>query len=249
MTAFPPVLIHYLYHSGFAVEIADLMLVFDYYKGDIGPDKPLMSKGEAICDRLKSHKQALVLVSHSHFDHFNPAIFDWLDAKPDISFILSYDIDKKRTKGTCYFVRPYEELEVDGVKISVFGSTDIGVSFLTEVEGISLFHAGDLNWWHWPEESTKEELTEAELQFKSEVSRLLGRQIDIMFFPVDPRLKEHYYIGGEYMIRNVRPSLFVPMHFAHNTDITEKFADLMAGSGTGTAVISSRGQTISFIKK
>ncbi|HOB19998.1 MAG TPA: MBL fold metallo-hydrolase [Candidatus Atribacteria bacterium] len=249
MAPFPPVQIHYLYHSGFAVEISDYMLIFDYYRGDIGPEKPLSAYGRAIIDRLKDYKQVLVFASHSHFDHFNPAIFDWLDAKPDIKYILSYDIDRAEAKGTCYFVRPYEELEVAGVKISVFGSTDIGVSFLTEVEGIKLFHAGDLNWWHWPEESTEAELTEAELQFKNEVSRLACRQIDIMFFPVDPRLKEHYYIGGEYIIRNVRPSLFVPMHFAHKTGITERFAKLMAGSGTETAVISSRGQTLSYIKK
>ena len=31
-------------------------------------------------------------------------------------------------------------------------STDEGVAFLVEVNGVVIYHAGDLNWWHWDEE-------------------------------------------------------------------------------------------------
>ena len=47
---------------------------------------------------------------------------------------------------------PMKNLSLKGVKIKAFGSTDIGISFLVSVDGVDIFHAGDLNWWHWWDE-------------------------------------------------------------------------------------------------
>ena len=42
-----------------------------------------------------------------------------------------------------------EEITVDNMKIKTLESSDIGVAFLIEIEGKVIYHAGDLNWWHW----------------------------------------------------------------------------------------------------
>ena len=50
-------------------------------------------------------------------------------------------------KGDCY--------ADDVLRVHAFGSTDVGISFLVEAEGKKIFHAGDLNNWHWMDEAVK----------------------------------------------------------------------------------------------
>lgn len=45
----------------------------------------------------------------------------------------------------------------DVLRVHAFGSTDVGISFLVEAEGKKIFHAGDLNNWHWMDESSEVE--------------------------------------------------------------------------------------------
>ena len=54
----------FLDHSGFLVELADVCLLFDWWKGALPPlpEKPLA-----------------VFVSHRHEDHFSPAVFSLAD--------------------------------------------------------------------------------------------------------------------------------------------------------------------------
>ena len=54
------------------------------------------------------------------------------------------------------------------LRIQAFGSTDVGISFLIHLQGKSIFHAGDLNNWHWSEESTEQEIRKAEGPKKDE---------------------------------------------------------------------------------
>ena len=59
-------------------------------------------------------------------------------------------------------------------------SSDDGVSFLVDAEGLSIYHAGDLNWWHWEGENSIKENKEAELIYKKEIDKLLRREIKNM---------------------------------------------------------------------
>ena len=52
----------YIQHSGFSVDFADMMLVFDYWMGEI---------------TIPEDKPVYVFVSHAHHDHFNEEIFEW----------------------------------------------------------------------------------------------------------------------------------------------------------------------------
>lgn len=243
--------VHYLYHSAFAVETKNHFLVFDYFKDSFGADDYTLENGLISKEFLKDKKNILVFSSHSHHDHFNPTILDWDEENPNIKYILSSDIIIKNPKNNYYRISQYEDLLLKDsdlpteVYVKAYGSTDIGISFLVKVDGITLFHSGDLNWWHWKEDSIEEKKS-AEENFKSEIDLLKNESIDIAFFPVDPRLEEFYSLGGEYFIDKIKPKIFLPMHFGNAVDITKSFADKVSSYPTKTIVINHRGEEFNF---
>ena len=65
------------------------------------------------------------------------------------------------------------------------------------------------------------------------------RRPDVVFFPVDARLKGPYDDGALEFIEAFRPRLFIPMHFQQNFAAAEKFAAKGGGQaedmGSGAA--------------
>ena len=136
----------FLDHSGFLVELPGLTLLFDWWQGDLPPlpSDPL-----------------LVFASHRHPDHFNPRIFALDDGQRDVRFLLGKGIhltDRNRKKwglsekaaADCRVLSGGESASpLPGVTVEALPSTDEGVAFLVTAEGRTVFHAGDLNWWHW----------------------------------------------------------------------------------------------------
>ena len=221
--------IEYIYHSGFSLETENYFLVFDYYRGEI---------------ELKD-KPTYVFCTHDHPDHFNPEIFNWAKGKSNILYILSSDIENTPpVKAT--FIDPYEEFIINDLHIKTFGSTDKGVSFLIQVDKKNIFFAGDLNWWHWKDNTDAEKYQE-EKDFKAEINKIKGNNIDLAFFPVDPRLEEYYYLGGDYFINEIQPKVFIPIHFGDNYEITKKFINKMKDASTYIVEITSENQIIDLI--
>lgn len=245
------VVIHYLFHSGFAVEYGDYLLIFDYYNPPNDKSKKGITKKDLI-NRIKELKRPFVFVSHSHYDHFNPEIFSWKKYNSSLTYILSNDVrlvdyEREEHRGADYhYMSAYQVIEKHDIIVTTYGSTDIGVSFMVKIGQLGIFYAGDLNWWHWAEESTQQELEEEERKFKEEADRIQEQSIDIMFFPVDPRLGEYYWMGGTYMLEVFKPRLFIPMHFGENSLITQRFAEKMKRHGISIAEISHQGQSIYF---
>lgn len=67
------------------------------------------------------------------------------------------------------------------------GSTDAGGSFLIHCHGITIFHAGDLNWWHW-QATLMLPIWMPEI-IERRIGKLSGGKVDIAMFPVDARLQ------------------------------------------------------------
>ncbi|WP_027623861.1 MBL fold metallo-hydrolase [Clostridium lundense] len=243
--------IHYLYHDGFAVETKNCFLIFDYYNNKPIGGEMNLSNGVIGSEDLNNKKNVFVFSSHGHRDHFNPVILEWQKYNPNIKYILSSDITLPEYKNNYYIVWENKTLELENIYIRTFHSTDIGVAFLVQVDGITLFHSGDFNWWNWTDEPI-ENRVKMELDFKKEMNRICEHNIDIAFFPVDPRLHEFSHIGGEYFINKVHPRMFIPMHFWAKTSITKKFKDKLFENcnelSTNIVEITSRGQFITFIK-
>jgi L-ascorbate metabolism protein UlaG (beta-lactamase superfamily) len=220
-----PIKIQYLFHSGFRVEIGQRQLIFDYYQGPID-----------FTDQC-----TLVFASHSHADHFNPIVFQWQEQINEIYYIFSDEIPINCRQSNFHYLSPYEESKVADVAIKTYGSTDIGVSFLVRYAGVSLFHAGDLNWWHWHEDSLEERI-QAEALFKQEIARIKGEKIDVAFFPVDSRLEEYYSLGPDYFIQEVAPHILIPMHFGNDIQASLKYAANKTDSHTKVISLIEMGQ-------
>lgn len=232
--------IYYLYNSGFCVESEFSIFIFDYFYDKPESGNRSLSGGVISDELLKSKKDIYVFVSHNHSDHFNPVIFDWIKINPNIKYILSSDVKVKSNFKKYTTLSCGESIEYDDLYIKAYGSTDEGISFFIKQNDITMFHAGDLNWWHWKEDS-KEDNLNAEKWFKREIDRLKSEKIDIAFFPVDPRQEEYYYLGGEYFINNVKPKFFIPMHFGNNPEIIHEFSTHIQNYNTKIIEIDKRG--------
>lgn len=233
--------IYFIYHSGFAVKTSNHFLIFDYYKQPNNMDenvKKLLSM-----ENLKEMQNVFIFASHSHEDHFNPEILKFEKYNSRIQYILSSDINVEK-RNNYNMINEGEEKHVKDVYVKAYGSTDIGISFLVKVDGLTIFHAGDLNWWHWKEDSISERNL-AESSFKSNIEKLKHEtSIDISFFPVDPRLEEFYYMGGKYFAEKINPKILIPMHFGDDFYISKKFKDKMEGSPVKIVELNHYGQQI-----
>ena len=78
--------LRYIFHSGFLLETSQCILVFDYWMDPAG----VMSVYMNTC------KHVYVFSSHFHEDHFTKEIFKWKNHIPNITYILSKDILKRR---------------------------------------------------------------------------------------------------------------------------------------------------------
>ena len=189
--------ITYLNHSGYVLEIDDRILVFDYYEGSL--------------PKLPETARVYVFASHVHYDHFNKQIFERQSYFKDIHFILSDDIEAEGPEGSCTYIGPCQELTLDGMRIRTLRSTDEGVAFLVKVGEKTIYHGGDLNWWHWEEESgVYNEMMRR--RYQREIEKLAKESIDVAFLPLDPRQEEQYAWGFDYFMRHTHTGCAFPMH-------------------------------------
>ena len=134
----------YIYHSGFAIEADGVTVIIDYYKDSSETE---YNKGIVHDYLLGRPGELYVLSSHFHPDHFNREVLLWKAERPDIHYIFSKDILKHRraTREDATYINKGDVYEDPNIRIEAFGSTDVGISFLIDLQGIRLFHAGDLN--------------------------------------------------------------------------------------------------------
>lgn len=231
----------YIYHSCFAIEGEWFTIILDYFKdaGGIVHDYLLTRPGKFY-----------VMATHFHPDHFNPEVLRWKEEHPDIIYIFSKDILKHRRAGKedALYLKKLDVYEDDTIRVKAYGSTDVGVSFLIEAEDKKIFHAGDLNNWHWNEESTPEEIETAEKAYLGEL-KIINKDIksvDLAMFPVDPRLGKDYMRGAEQFVDRIQTALFVPMHFDEEYAKANAFKTYAESKGCEFISLTHVGQTVEF---
>ena len=211
-------LVTHYYHSGFSVACEDTMLIFDYW---LGEGEELAEQYRVTPETLRSYKQIYVFISHDHPDHMDPVVFTWKDV-PGIQYIVSSDMPVG-TRGRR--MAPGDVIRFsDDVEVSAFDSTDLGVSFLVDFKGLQVFHAGDLNFWHWRDESTMKEIEEADAEFRKAIAPICGRPVDLAFFPLDPRQGSMFEAGANFFILSVKPRILIPMHYFHRAEVAMEYA-------------------------
>ena len=233
-----PFLITHFYHSGFSVAGEHTLLVFDYWRGERGE---LAGNLQLTPEKLRAYDNVFVFISHEHIDHLDPVVFTWNEAG-NVSWIVSSDMPVG-TRGKR--MAPGDTVKLsDEVTVTAFDSTDLGVSFLVDFLGLRFFHAGDLNFWHWREESTMQEIEEADEEFRKAVQPISREKIDVAFFPVDPRQGTMFEAGANYFILAVKPRILIPMHYFHRADTAMEYARTASCRTTEVLAMPVYGDTI-----
>ena len=202
----------YFHHSGFMVETKQHCMIFDYYTQN--------GKYDFLDIAKYRHKKIFVFVSHFHQDHYDRKIFEWQAVVPEIQYILSDDVTPPRFVQNVHKVHFDKKYGIDSISIETFHSTDEGVAFLVNVDNKVIYHAGDLNWWHWKGESEQFNKTIAGM-YQKEINKMKNKVIDVAFLPVDPRLEENDILALDYMLKIVKVKQVFPMHFWEKYSIYE----------------------------
>ena len=233
----------FLAHSGFWVELPGVTLLFDWWKGALPP--------------IPQEKPLLVFASHRHEDHFNPAIFSLDDGSRDVRFLLGRGIRlternlekwsvSASTAAKCLTLNGGKTVEVlPGITVETLLSTDEGVAFLVTADGQTVYHAGDLHWWHWDGED-KAWNRNMEANFKRYIEPLRGRSIDLAMVPLDPRLEGSYAWGMEYFLKLTGAKRVLPMHQWGDFALTERFCREYPQLAGPIVPVLQEGQTFIF---
>lgn len=210
--------ITYIKHSAFCVEWERCVWIFDYWTG--------------VIPKFPADKEVIWFVSHKHGDHFNPGIFKISAKYPKVSYILSDDLRypvkklnlSEDVQAAITYLKPDNVHKRDQMVVRTLRSTDCGVAFLIEYAGKTIYHAGDLNWWVWKEES-KQEYNDMTARFQREMAKLteMAQHIDVAFVPLDPRQEEWYRLGMDYFLEHVDVDLVYPMHFWEQFHVVERY--------------------------
>ena len=229
----------FLAHSGFLVELPSVTLLFDWWNGEL----PVLRPGVPL----------LVFSSHRHEDHFKPEIFA-LNAQ---AFLLGKDISlsarnrarwglSDETADKCTGLGGGEAVSpLPGVRVEALPSTDEGVAFLVTADGTAVFHAGDLNWWHWEGEAEGWNRN-MEVNFKRYAEPLRGRRIDLAMLPLDPRLGDDGFRGPAYFLELADIRRFLPMHQWGEFGFTDNFLTRYPGFADRTVPVCREGQIFDF---
>lgn len=226
----------YIHHSSFLIETEERYLLFDYYEGNI--------------PGLEQEKPLFVFASHRHSDHFSPVIFELAERYPDITYILSADIWRKRVpehlQDRTVFMKSHTEQEIiPGMEVKTLKSTDEGVAFLIRCDGAVIYHAGDLNNWYWEGEpdSWNEKM---ERVYKAEISRIGNEKIDAAFIPLDGRQEDNFYLGVDEFMKYSDAKAIFPMHCWGDFSVIQRLKEMECSEGYRDRIIDIKADGDSF---
>jgi L-ascorbate metabolism protein UlaG (beta-lactamase superfamily) len=212
--------IWYLKHSGWAVKTKSALLIFDYWDNKPSPDVKLLANGHINVEEIKN-LPVYVFVSHGHADHFDKQIFEWKKDIPSIKYIFGFE--NEETKGTIY-VEPRSQQKIDNLTVTTIKSNDAGVGFAVQLDGFTLFHAGDHS------NNTLEEPN----NFFPEIDFLAEKRIkaDIAFYlnmygcgSTNP---EAFEKGIYYALDKLKTKVVFPQHAAYREWVYQNLADDVA---------------------
>jgi ankyrin repeat protein/L-ascorbate metabolism protein UlaG (beta-lactamase superfamily) len=199
--------IWYLRHSGWAVKTKSALLIFDYWDDAPSPDEKLLANGHIRPEELKGYP-VYVFVSHEHSDHFDPQIFEWRKTIPDITYIFGFE--PEAAEGVIDLA-PRVQRTIGPLAVTTIRSNDAGVGFAVQVDGLTIFHAGD---------HSNNTLETAGNNFYPEIDFLAQKGVrpDIAFFlnmygcgSTNP---EAFQKGIFYAVDKLKIKAVLPMHGA-----------------------------------
>jgi ankyrin repeat protein/L-ascorbate metabolism protein UlaG (beta-lactamase superfamily) len=219
----------YLRHSGWAVKTKSAILVFDYWDNDTPPDEKLLANGHFQPGELKDFP-VYVFVSHEHPDHFDPQILDWNKEIPGITYI--FGCDHQPVDGS-FTLTPRTQQKIGPLTVTTIQSSDAGVGFAVQVDGITVFHAGD---------HSNNTLEMKDNPFFPEIDFLAEKGIhpDISFFlnmyGCGSSNPEAFQKGIFYAVDKLKIKSVLPMHGADKEWVYNNLAEGVAKNNIKVAV-------------
>jgi L-ascorbate metabolism protein UlaG (beta-lactamase superfamily) len=221
--------IWYLHHAGWAVKTKNHLLIFDYYPETRLPGTQSLANGFIIPEEIKGQK-VTVFVSHAHEDHFDPVIFTWREAIPDIHYVFGWAAEGG--KSHTLLAEDHAGTSMDGMDIHTVHHRFDGIpeaAFLVKADGLVIYHSGD-------HACTAERLDKT---FRDNIDYLSGLApyVDIAFVSIFCRRDGSWVNGGDrYTLEKLRPRLFLPMHSGGHEKEYGQFAEDAAKLGIKTRI-------------
>ena len=129
--------------------------------------------------------------------------------------------------------------------VSTLRSTDQGVAFVVNYAGRTIFHAGDLHWWAWPDDTPEEEEDMKE-RFFAELVKLKGVPLDAAFLPLDPRLGGNFWMGFDAYMRSAEIKTAFPMHLWGHYEYVSKLRQMSVSAPYRDKIVEIRESGESF---
>ena len=242
--------IWHLGHSGVAVETRDHLLIFDY-----SDDRPAAGARRSLAGGVVepseiAGNQVVVFISHEHHDHFWRDAIYWREGVPGLRFVVSPEVAEMDERfaarpGAIDVLPPDSEARVGELRVETLRSTDSGVAFIVEVDGLTIYHAGDHSAWTWDGDA------ESTRRFVEENLRPLdGRTIDIAFTVADPRFSDLGWGGVVEFAGRLAPRLLVPIHLRGDYSKMDLLAEEVARTGFAGELwrVSRRGESRTYAR-
>jgi len=213
----------YFGHSAWSVESAESIFIFDY-------DKP--PKENSFIDLTKFQgKPVFFFSSHNHGDHYNARLSEAVSKYANMKFITG---GFNASFENSISIQPHQSKTISDITITTADSTDIGVCYLIQTNGLTVFHSGDLANWADNEETP--------VNYFHEIDYIASHAniVDIAFIPVSTFDSYQYPClleGALYAVNKLNPRFVFPMHANGQEDLYKSFAKYAKNNGVTNSII------------
>ena len=232
----------YIFHNCFVIHVGERTLLFDCPAPQYLPKR----SAAALAPELRG-RDVTAFVSHSHTDHCHPDLASVCAGAAGARFVFSDDVAELYPQSVppgALVLEPDQAAELDNICIETLASNDLGLAFLLEVDGLRVYHGGDLAAWVWDTASAAEQAFTAGF-FSAALERIAARPVDIACTNVDRRLPN--LAGGPEFARRVRPRLLVPMHAFGRTAWLADAAPALAAGGSSVFLYRRPGDRVDLL--
>jgi L-ascorbate metabolism protein UlaG (beta-lactamase superfamily) len=217
----------YLGANGWAVQIGQKMLIFDYQEAT-DPSPPAsgearnLDRGYVNAEELRD-LDLYVFVTHSHADHYDRGIYRWQQQVENITYLFGWAAGNDPEHH--YFVEQRAHKDVDGMEVYTIYSHHAGVpevAFLVSVDGYSIYHNGDYK-----------------AQYVEDYAYLhtVAEHIDIAFV-IGHAVEDHaYFLQAKLLDELFQPSYIFPMNREGEAYRCHDFAELLAAHGAQANIV------------
>jgi len=204
----------YCGHSGWAVLTRDHLLVFDYWQHDRQADEPGLACG-CVSPAELAGRDVVVFVSHDHADHWWPGVLEWRSQLDQVTYVFGF-----RPEGVdgYQFVEPRQRYDLAGLRVTTTRSTDAGVGFVVEADGVTIFHAGD----HHNRDADLDGIYRKDIDWLAAA----GVRPDLCFLPISGcgfGDLAPVHAGVDYTLATLQPAVFCPMHGGNSATVYHEF--------------------------